>query len=137
VAARRAHNPKVGGSNPPAATRRYHCEADVQSLETPVGEDGEGTLGALIEDKDQRSPADVAVETLLHRDLEAALAELTERERMILTLRYGLVDSQPRTLEMVGRAMGMTRERARQIEAEALRKLRTSDTWRHLREYLA
>jgi RNA polymerase primary sigma factor len=107
------------------------------SLETPVGEDGQSTLGTLIEDQDQRPPADAAVETLLRRDLETALAELTERERRILMLRYGMVDGEHHTLEEVGRSIGMTRERARQIEAQALRKIRNSDTWRHLRDYLA
>ena len=106
------------------------------SLETPVGEDGEGTLGALIEDKTQGSPAEAAASTLLRRDLQMALAELTERECKILTLRYGLVDGRHRTLEEVGKSIGMTRERARQIEAEALRKIRNSDTWRHLYDYL-
>jgi RNA polymerase primary sigma factor len=106
------------------------------SLETPVGEEGDSTLGTLIEDTTQRSPADSAAETLLRRDLDAALAELSERERKILTLRYGLADGQHRTLEDVGKTVGMTRERARQIEAEALRKIRHSDTWRHLRDYL-
>jgi len=118
-------------------TRVFAAMRQPISLETPIGEDGESTLGALIEDTAQRSPADAATQTLLRVDLATALGALTERERTILTLRYGLVDGQPRTLETVGRALGMTRERARQIEAEALQKLRTSDTWRHLREYLA
>jgi RNA polymerase primary sigma factor len=106
------------------------------SLETPVGEDGEGTLGTLIEDKTVGSPAEAVATTLLRRDLQTALAELTERECKILTLRYGFADGQHRTLEEVGRLIGMTRERARQIEAEALRKIRNSDTWRHLHDYL-
>ncbi len=106
------------------------------SLETPIGEDGESTLGTLIEDTTQRSPAESATGTLLRRDLEAALSELTEREQKILTLRYGLIDGEHRTLEEVGKTIGMTRERARQIEAEALRKIRQSDTWRHLHDYL-
>jgi RNA polymerase primary sigma factor len=106
------------------------------SLETPIGEDGESTLGTLIEDKTQGSPAEAAASTLLRRDLHTALAELTERECRILTLRYGLADGQHRTLEEVGKTIGMTRERARQIEAEALRKIRNSGTWRHLHDYL-
>src|SRR4051812_10434563 len=73
------------------------------SLETPIGEDGESTLVALIEDKGQRSPAESAAATLLRRDLDAALAELTEREQKILTLRYGLIDGEHRTLEEVGK----------------------------------
>jgi RNA polymerase primary sigma factor len=107
------------------------------SLETPIGEDGESTLGALIEDKSQGSLMDAASEQLMRNDLATALGALSERERHILTLRYGLEDGQQRTLEEVGRALGMTRERARQIEAQALRALRTSESGRHLRDYLA
>jgi RNA polymerase primary sigma factor len=106
------------------------------SLETPVGEEGDSTLGALIEDKGQIAPIEAAAANLLQLDLDAALQELTERERKILMLRYGLLDGQHRTLEDIGKTIGMTRERARQIEAEALRKIRNSDTWRHLRDYL-
>jgi RNA polymerase primary sigma factor len=106
------------------------------SLETPVGEEGDSTLGALIEDRGQRAPAEAAAETLLRQDLRVALTELTEREQKILTLRYGLTDGQHRTLEEVGKAIGLTRERARQIEAEALRKLRASEVGRQLRDYL-
>jgi RNA polymerase primary sigma factor len=106
------------------------------SLSTPVGEEGDSTLGALIEDRGQPAPAEVAAETLLRHDLAAALGELTERERKILSLRYGLTDGQHHTLEEVGKAIGMTRERARQIEAEALRKLRASEVGRQLRDYL-
>jgi RNA polymerase primary sigma factor len=107
------------------------------SLETPVGEDREATLGAFIEDKAQEAPVEVASQQLLRQDLAAALDELTERERKVLSLRYGLLDDQYRTLEEVGKAIGMTRERARQIEAEALRKLRLSEIGRHLRDYLS
>ena len=106
------------------------------SLETPVGDDGSSTLGALIEDHGQRAPSDTVAAAMLRQDLEAALAELNERERKILTMRYGLVDGEHHTLEHIGKAIGMTRERARQIEAEALRKLRNSETWKHLRDYL-
>jgi RNA polymerase primary sigma factor len=107
------------------------------SLEMPVGEDGESTLGEFIEDKAQGSPMEAAAEYMMRRDLASALERLSEREQKILTLRYGLMDGQQRTLEEVGRALGMTRERARQIEAQALRTLRTSDAGRHLRDYLA
>jgi RNA polymerase primary sigma factor len=107
------------------------------SLEMPVGEDGESTLGEFIEDKNQGSPMESAAEQMMRSDLARALGALTEREQKILTLRYGLADGQQRTLEEVGRALGMTRERARQIEAQALRTLRTSDAGRHLRDYLA
>jgi RNA polymerase primary sigma factor len=107
------------------------------SLETPVGENQENTLGEFIEDHGHEAPAEVATQHLLRRDVLAVLDELTERERKILLLRYGLLDGQHRTLEQVGKVIGMTRERARQIESEALRKLRTSEIGRHLQDYLA
>jgi RNA polymerase primary sigma factor len=106
------------------------------SLETPVGEDGEHTLGDFIQDDEQTTPAEFASRQLLRLDLAAALGHLSERERRIIDLRYGLVDGQRRTLEEVGKALGMTRERARQIEAEALRRLRTPEVGQHLRDYL-
>ncbi len=106
------------------------------SLETPVGEDGEHTLGDFLQDDDLPTPADFASRQLLRQDLATALDHLSERERRIIDLRYGLVDGQRRTLEEVGRVLGMTRERARQIEAEALRRLRTPEVGLHLRDYL-
>lgn len=106
------------------------------SLETPVGEEGDQTLGDLVEDRTHVSPIEAAAQRLMQRDLLAALDILSERERRILTLRYGIADGRHRTLEEVGREMGMTRERARQIEAEALQRLRTSDIGSHLRDYL-
>jgi RNA polymerase primary sigma factor len=107
------------------------------SLETPVGEEQESTLGSLIADPQQEAPLEGASRDLLRRDMATALGELSERERRVLTLRYGLLDGQHRTLEDVGKQIGMTRERARQIESEALRRLRNSDTWQHLRDYLS
>jgi RNA polymerase primary sigma factor len=106
------------------------------SLETPVGDEGEHTLGDFLPDDELPSPAEFASAQLLRRDLSAALDHLSERERRIIDLRYGLVDGRRRTLEEVGRALGMTRERARQIEAEALRRLRSPDVGQHLRDYL-
>lgn len=106
------------------------------SLETPVGEDGEHTLGDFLQDDDLATPAEFASRQLLRRDLTVALNHLNERERRIIDLRYGLIDGQRRTLEEVGRVLGMTRERARQIEAEALRRLRMPDIGLHLRDYL-
>jgi len=107
------------------------------SLETPVGEDGDQTLGHFVEDQAQAAPTETAAQHFMQLDLAAALGELSEREQRILSLRYGLTDGHHRTLEEVGRELGMTRERARQIEAEALRRLRTSESGSHLREYLA
>lgn len=106
------------------------------SLETPVGDEGEHTLGDFLPDDELPSPGDFASAQLLRQDLSAALDHLNERERRIIDLRYGLVDGRRRTLEEVGRALGMTRERARQIEAEALRRLRSPDVGQHLRDYL-
>jgi RNA polymerase primary sigma factor len=106
------------------------------SLETPVGEDGEHTLGDFLQDDELPTPADFASQQLLRRDLAAALEHLNERERRIIDLRYGLADGQRRTLEEVGTVLGMTRERARQIEAEALRRLRAPEVGQHLRDYL-
>jgi RNA polymerase primary sigma factor len=106
------------------------------SLETPVGEDGEHTLGDFLQDDELPTPAEFASQQLLRQDLAAALDHLNERERRIIDLRYGLQDGQRRTLEEVGKVLGMTRERARQIEAEALRRLRAPDVGQHLRDYL-
>jgi len=106
------------------------------SLETPVGEDGEHTLGDFLQDDELPTPADFASQQLLRQDLAAALQHLSERERRIIDLRYGLADGQRRTLEEVGKVLGMTRERARQIEAEALRRLRAPDVGQHLRDHL-
>lgn len=107
------------------------------SLETPVGEDQEMTLGGLIADNNQEAPLEGASRDMLRSDVAMALNDLPERERKVLMLRYGLADGQHRTLEDVGRQIGMTRERARQIESEALRRIRNSASWRHLRDYLA
>jgi RNA polymerase primary sigma factor len=117
-------------------TRMLEAMRPAISLETPVGEDLKNTLGEFIEDRGQETPIELASQLLLRQDLATALDELTERERTVLSLRYGLLDGEHRTLEVVGKAIGMTRERARQIEAEALRKLRTSEVGRHLRDYL-
>jgi RNA polymerase primary sigma factor len=106
------------------------------SLETPVGEDGEHTLGDFLQDDELPTPAEFASQQLLRQDLAAALDHLNERERRIIDLRYGLADGQRRTLEEVGKVLGMTRERARQIEAEALRRLRAPEVGQHLRDYL-
>jgi RNA polymerase primary sigma factor len=106
------------------------------SLETPVGEDGEHTLGDFLQDDELPTPSDFASQQLLRHDLARALDHLNERERRIIDLRYGLADGQRRTLEEVGKVLGMTRERARQIEAEALRHLRAPDVGLHLRDYL-
>ncbi len=106
------------------------------SLEAPIGQDSDAFLGDFIEDEAQPSPFEVASQQLLRQQLEEALSRLTERERRIIVLRYGLEDGQFRTLEEVGREFGITRERIRQIEAKALRKLRQPGCSRLLRGYL-
>ncbi len=106
------------------------------SLETPVGDEGEHTLGDFLPDEELPNPTEFASQQMLRSDLATALDHLNERERRIIDLRYGLVDGQRRTLEEVGKVLGMTRERARQIEAEALRRLRQPDVGQHLRDYL-
>ena len=95
------------------------------------------TLGDFLQDDELPTPvADFASQQLLRQDLATALQHLSERERRIIDLRYGLADGQRRTLEEVGKVLGMIRQRARQIEAEALRRLRAPDVGQHLRDYL-
>jgi RNA polymerase primary sigma factor len=106
------------------------------SLDTPVDLEGERRLGDILPDDALPAPAAAVTQQLLRRDLARALEHLSERERRIIDLRYGLADGQRRTLEQVGKLLGMTRERARQIEAEALRRLRDLEVGRHLRDYL-
>jgi RNA polymerase primary sigma factor len=106
------------------------------SLETPIGDEGDSHLGDFIEDESAVSPLDAAAQQLLHEQVEDVLASLTARERHVLQLRFGLADGRSRTLEEVGREFGVTRERIRQIEAKALRKLRHPSRSRRLRDYL-
>ncbi|HUZ02808.1 MAG TPA: RNA polymerase sigma factor RpoD [Thermomicrobiaceae bacterium] len=106
------------------------------SLEAPVGQEGDAFLGDFIEDETMPPPLELASQELLKNQIGDALDKLTERERRIIVLRFGLDDGQFRTLEEVGREFGITRERIRQIEAKALRKLRHPQYSRHLRGYL-
>jgi RNA polymerase primary sigma factor len=107
------------------------------SLETPVGEDEDGRLSDFIEDRRLAAPLEVASRELLKSHVAEALACLTDRERRTIELRFGLEDGRARTLEEVGRVFGLTRERARQIEVEALRKLRDPRYLEQLRDYLS
>lgn len=109
---------------------------DPVSLETPIGEEEDSHLGDFIPDENVPVPAEAATFTLLREQLEEVLGTLTEREQKVLILRFGLEDGRARTLEEVGREFNVTRERIRQIEAKALRKLRHPSRSRKLRDYL-
>jgi len=109
---------------------------DPVSLETPIGEEDDSHLGDFIEDQDALAPADAAAFELLKEQLEEVLHTLTEREEKVLRLRFGLDDGKPRTLEEVGKRFSVTRERIRQIEAKALRKLRHPSRSKRLKDYL-
>ena len=106
------------------------------SLETPIGEEEDSHLGDFIEDQDAPAPAEAASFMLLKEQLEEVLDTLTEREERVLRLRFGLDDGRARTLEEVGQNFGVTRERIRQIEAKALRKLRHPSRSRKLKDFL-
>ncbi|MFC5542116.1 MAG: RNA polymerase sigma factor RpoD [Bacilli bacterium] len=106
------------------------------SLETPIGEEDDSHLGDFIEDHDAQSPADHAAYELLKEQLEDVLDTLTDREENVLRLRFGLDDGRTRTLEEVGKVFGVTRERIRQIEAKALRKLRHPSRSKRLKDFL-
>jgi RNA polymerase primary sigma factor len=107
------------------------------SLETPIGEEEDTELGALIEDRHAISPLDAVSDRLLKEQLEAVLHSLSGREQRVIRLRFGLDDGNARTLEEVGRLFGLTRERIRQIEVQALRKLRHPSRSSKLREFAA
>lgn len=106
------------------------------SLETPIGEEDDSHLGDFIEDHDATSPADHAAYEMMKKQLENVLDTLTDREENVLRLRFGLDDGRTRTLEEVGRVFGVTRERIRQIEAKALRKLRHPSRSKQLKDFL-
>ena len=107
------------------------------SLETPVGEDGDAELGDFIEDRNADDPMEVAAKGMARRELLDVVAGLPERERIILELRFGLLDGEARTLDDVGRYFGLTRERIRQVEARALSKLRHPSRGRALSDTAA
>lgn len=106
------------------------------SLETPVGKEEDSRLGDFIEDREAETPASSVTQELLREDIIEVMAGLSPRERDVLRLRFGLDDGRQRTLEEVGQLFGVTRERIRQIEAKALRKLRHPNRSRRLREYI-
>ncbi|TDE26498.1 RNA polymerase sigma factor [Nonomuraea mesophila] len=107
------------------------------SLHTPLGEEGDSEFGDLIEDTEAVSPADAVSFTLLQQQLHALLDQLSEREAGVISMRYGLTDGKPRTLDEIGRVYGVTRERIRQIEAKTMSKLRHPSRSLALRDYLS
>ncbi|ALG84644.1 sigma-70 family RNA polymerase sigma factor [Gordonia phthalatica] len=108
---------------------------DPVSLDMPVGNDEEAPLGDFIEDAEATSAETVVIANLLHSDIRTVLSTLDEREMQVITMRYGLDDGQPRTLDQIGRAFGLSRERVRQIEREVMGKLRQGDRAEKLRAY--
>ena len=110
---------------------------DPVSLETPIGEEDDSHLGDFIQDEDSPAPQDAAAYTLLKEQLEEVMQTLTEREAKVLKLRFGLEDGKARTLEEVGKEFNVTRERIRQIEAKALRKLRHPSRSKKLKDYMS
>ncbi|HEX9371806.1 MAG TPA: sigma-70 family RNA polymerase sigma factor [Roseiflexaceae bacterium] len=124
------------GVSPRKVERLLQASAQPISLEQPLGDEGEGHVGDHLADDEATAPVEIAAQRMLQQDLIRALMELPERERAILQLRYGLTDGRRRTLEEVGVTFGITRERTRQIEAEALRHLRSPSVGERLQAYL-
>ena len=122
--------------NPDKVREILKIAQDPISLETPVGEEEDSHIGDFIEDQESPAPAEAASYELLREQLNEVLHTLTPREEAVLRLRFGLEDGRQRTLEEVGQQFNITRERIRQIEAKALRKLRHPSRSRKLRDYL-
>ena len=114
----------------------YKISQDPVSLETPIGEEDDSHLGDFIKDEHNMSPEEYATNEMLKDEISEVLLTLTEREEKVIRLRFGLEDGKPRTLEEVGQMFGVTRERIRQIEAKALRKLRHPSRSRKLKDYM-
>jgi RNA polymerase primary sigma factor len=124
------------GVSPRKVERLMQAATQPISLEQPLGDEGEGHIGDHLADDESTTPVEIAAQRMLQQDLTRALMQLPERERSILQLRYGLTDGRRRTLEEVGVTFGITRERTRQIEAEALRHLRSPSVGARLQAYL-
>ena len=106
------------------------------SMETPIGDEDDSHLGDFLQDFNAKVPVNFAMDVLLHDQLIEVIKSLTEREQKVILLRFGLEDGKPRTLEEVGKVFGITRERIRQIEAKALRKLRNPSKTKRLKDFL-
>lgn len=126
---------KMDGITPEKVREIKKIALDPVSLETPIGEEDDSHLGDFIEDKDAMSPDQYANNQLLKDEINKALSELTEREEKVLRLRFGLYDGRTRTLEEVGKEFNVTRERIRQIEAKALRKLKHPTRSKRLKDF--
>jgi RNA polymerase primary sigma factor len=122
--------------NPDRVREIMKIAQDPISLETPVGEEEDSHIGDFIEDQESPAPAEAASYELLREQLNEVLHTLTPREEQVLRLRFGLEDGRQRTLEEVGQQFNITRERIRQIEAKALRKLRHPSRSKKLKDYL-
>ena len=128
---------RMGNNMTPEKVREIQKIAlDPVSLETPIGEEDDSHLGDFLEDQNAQLPEDYANEQLLKEEINDVLSGLTEREEKVLRLRFGLIDGRTRTLEEVGKEFNVTRERIRQIEAKALRKLKHPNRSKHLRDFL-
>ena len=114
----------------------YKISQEPVSLETPIGEEDDSHLGDFIKDERNMSPEEYATNEMLKDEIADVLLTLTEREEKVIRLRFGLEDGKSRTLEEVGQMFGVTRERIRQIEAKALRKLRHPSRSRKLKDYM-
>ena len=124
------------GTTPQKVLELHKHGREPISLHTPLGEDGDGELGDQIEDTQAIPPAEAATMTLLQEQLHSVLDTLPEREADVVSMRFGLADGQPKTLGEIGKAYGVTRERIRQIESQAMTKLRNPSRSRRLRDYL-
>jgi RNA polymerase primary sigma factor len=127
---------KTLGMSPEKVREIMKVAQDPVSLETPIGEEEDSHLGDFIPDDDTPAPQDAAASTILREVIERELNTLTAREKHVIKLRFGLYDGRTRTLEEVGKEFDITRERIRQIEAKALRKLRHPSRARHLKGFM-
>jgi RNA polymerase primary sigma factor len=124
------------GLSPDRVREIQRIALDPLSLDSPVGEEDDSNLADFIEDSGADAPAEVATRRMLAQAVEEALGELSDREKEVVKLRFGLIDGQSRTLEEVGKEFGVTRERIRQIEAKTLAKLRHPQRSQKLKEFL-